>query len=137
MINRYFRTGCLLVCLGLFASACAGGFPPTRVIALDPGQNGPFAPPAAGPDWYGFELDSFESVTIYSRRSVTAFEGVEPAATLLNSDGEVLATAEDNAPNEQFRIEKNLPAGTYFLRVEAPLFLDRDEDAMSYEIFLE
>ncbi|MDX1635230.1 MAG: hypothetical protein R3280_11360 [Marinobacter sp.] len=125
----------LLICFALPAAAVA--FPPDTSIKLDPGQNGPFTPPAAGPDWYHFSLDSYQAVTLYSNRPAAAIEGIEPAGTLMNSDGEVLAEAEDNAPNEQFRIEENLPAGTYYLKVNAPMLIPRDDESSSYELFLE
>ncbi len=129
------RSVVLLAVLTLPAWAAA--FPPQQSIELDPGQNGPFTPPAAGPDWYHFTLDSFASVTLYSQRSGTGLEGIEPSATLMNSEGEIVARAEDNAPNEQFRIEENLEADTYYLKIEAPLFLPRDEAATSYELYWE
>lgn len=135
MRTRTMRLALLLLCLAMPAWAAA--FPPATSIELERGPNGPFTPPAAGPDWYRFSLESFESVTLYSTRPAAAFEGIEPSATLMNSDGEVLAEAEDNAPNEQFRIEQNLPEGTYYLKVDAPLLLPRDEEATTYEIHWE
>lgn len=122
-----------LLCLALPISAAA--FPPANTIGLERGQNGPFTPPAAGPDWYSFTLDSFSAVTLYSTRPAAAVEGVEPGATLMTSDGKVVAQADDNAPNHQFRIEKNLPAGRYYLKIDAPLLLPRDDESSNYEIF--
>ncbi|WP_166255805.1 hypothetical protein [Marinobacter salicampi] len=127
------RLTLMLLCLALPAWVAA--FPPQTSIELSPGQNGPFTPPSAGPDWYRLTLGSFSSVTLYSQRSENALDGIEPSATLLNSDGEVIATAEDNAPNEQFRIEERLAAGTYYLKIDAPLLVSRDEAAVRYELF--
>ncbi|WP_404364230.1 hypothetical protein [Marinobacter sp.] len=135
------KTGLLVLSATVAFTACAasGGFPPERYIELDPGENGPFTPPKAGPDWYTFSLDSFESVTIHSERiNPTELQGIEPTATLMNASGEVITTVEDNAPREQFRIEQSLEAGTYYLRIEDPgPIIDRDEHMNRYMLYLE
>lgn len=135
LTGRPLRLIMMVLCIAIPLSAAA--FPPATSIELDPGQNGPFTPPASGPDWYRFTLGSFEAVTLYSTRSAGAIEGVEPSATLMNSDGKVVAEADDNAPDHQFRIEKNLPAGTYYLKVKAPMLIPRDDEASRYELILE
>ena len=73
-------------------------------------------------DFFRFELSSTVDVLIWMPR---AMDGVDPLGTLLDAEGEVVATHDDSfldgERSKHFIIRENLSAGVYFLKVtDAP-----------------
>ena len=87
-------------------------------INLNGRANGILGPGSGDEDYFSFEISSNTDVMIWLPR---AGSGLDPLGTLLDADGEVVATHDDSFISEDrgrhFIIRKELTPGNYFLKV--------------------
>ena len=87
-------------------------------INLDGRSNGILAPGPQDEDFFRFELSAAADVMIWLPR---ALKGLDPLGTLLDADGEVVASHDDSfldgGRSRHFIIREELSAGVYFLKV--------------------
>lgn len=116
----------------LLLAGCAGnGDPRERATALEPGR--PHQVLTAGQRLFTFTLQSPARVVVESQTFPGDAGAVSPAGQLIDADGQIVARDWTSGEHSNFRIERDLEAGTWYLRVMTPHaspasygFMDRD-----------
>ncbi|QTP53458.1 hypothetical protein HNO51_01440 [Billgrantia sulfidoxydans] len=103
----------------LLLAGCAGmGDPRDSATELEPGRFYEVMTP--GHRYYTFTLDAPARVVLESHTFPGDTGIVAPAGQLLDADGQVVERDWNSGRNSNFRIERRLEAGTWYLRVTTP-----------------
>ena len=109
-------------CYTLHTQPVPDGTSVTDAVGLNMGgrSSGILDPGAEDEDFYRFGLSSSADVMICLPRAV---EGLDPLGTLLDAEGDVVATQDDSFldgdRSKHFVIRENLSAGVYYLKVSS------------------
>ncbi|MCE9661875.1 hypothetical protein LY622_00320 [Halomonas sp. M5N1S17] len=124
-------TGLLLLSL-LLLTACAGTSDP-RDLAIELRPDRPFEVMTPGQRYFTFTLEAPARVVLESQTFPGETGLVSPAGQLLDANGELVERDWTSGTDSNFRIERRLEAGTWYLRVTNPHarpsafgFMDRD-----------
>ncbi|GHC37850.1 hypothetical protein [Aidingimonas halophila] len=104
----------ILLAVGL--AGCASGSLEQRATPLMPGEpyEGMLGP---GSEVFTFTLDEPASIVLESYIPLGRMASVAPNGQLLDDEGDVVARDWHSGEGRNFRIETELPAGTWYLRV--------------------
>ncbi|NIC07067.1 hypothetical protein [Billgrantia bachuensis] len=105
--------------LTLLLAGCAGmGDPRDSATELVPGHAHEVMTP--GHRYFTFTLDAPARVVLESHTFPGDAGSVAPAGQLLDADGQLVVRDWNSGRNSNFRIERQLEAGTWYLRVTTP-----------------
>ncbi|QOR37269.1 hypothetical protein HNO52_01175 [Billgrantia diversa] len=103
----------------LLMTGCAGmGDPRDNAIELMPGH--PYEVMTPGHRYFTFILNAPARVVLESHTFPGDTGVVAPAGQLLDADGQLVERDWNSGHNSNFRIERQLEAGTWYLRVTTP-----------------
>ncbi|MCE9684555.1 hypothetical protein [Halomonas alkalisoli] len=112
-------TGLLLLSLLLLLTGCAGTSDPRDgAIELVPGR--PYEVMTPGQRYFTFTLEAPARVVLESQTFPGETSVISPAGQLLDANGELVERDWISGTDSNFRIERRLEAGTWYLRVTNP-----------------
>ncbi|WP_104203344.1 hypothetical protein [Billgrantia saliphila] len=108
----------LWVILLLLTGCATGGDLRDGAYVLEPGR--PYQVLTAGQRYFSFTLEAPAHVVLESQTFPGDAGVVSPAGQLLDADGQIVARDWTSGEDSNFRIERDLEAGTWYLRVTTP-----------------
>ena len=112
-IERFLSPGTYFIQVSGAHSSTAGDYTlhVEEETTVTPGSMTESTLPAVGRNYFRLALESAQFLTIYTSGSIDIF------GRLYDSNGALLATDDDSGANFNFRIERILTPGTYFIQV--------------------